>query len=66
MAQTAGVFSALVGGVILFFPLAHHRPAAAPHETGNRTDRQARNRLPTPSLALVDAQSVKLAPRLGQ
>ena len=36
------------------------------NEAGNRADRLARNRLPTPSLALVDAQSVKLAPRLGQ
>ena len=32
----------------------------------NRADRLAQGRLPTPSLALVDAQSVKLAPRLGQ
>ena len=36
------------------------------NEAANRVDRLARNRLPTPSLALVDAQSVKLAPRLGQ
>jgi transposase len=36
------------------------------NEAANRADRLARNRLPTPSLALVDAQSVKLAPRLGQ
>lgn len=36
------------------------------NEAGNRVDRLARNRLPTPSLALVDAQSVKLVPRLNQ
>ncbi|MBG8553734.1 transposase [Hymenobacter sp. BT594] len=36
------------------------------NEAGNRADRLARNRLPIPSLALVDAQSVKLAPRLNQ
>ena len=36
------------------------------NEAGNRVDRLACNRLPTPSLALVDAQSVKLAPRLNQ
>ena len=32
----------------------------------NRADRLAQGRLPTPSLAVVDAQSVKLAPRLSQ
>jgi hypothetical protein len=36
------------------------------NEAANRADRLASQRLPTPSLALVDAQSVKLAPRLGQ
>ena len=36
------------------------------NEAANRADRLACKRLPTPSLALVDAQSVKLAPRLGQ
>ena len=36
------------------------------NQAHNRADRLARNRLPTPSLALVDAQSVKLAPRLNQ
>lgn len=36
------------------------------NEAGNRVDRLARTRPPTPSLALVDAQSVKLAPRLNQ
>jgi transposase len=35
-------------------------------QASNRADRLAQGRLPTPSLALVDAQSVKLAPRLGQ
>ena len=29
-------------------------------QASNRADRQAQGRLPTPSLALVDAQSVKL------
>jgi transposase len=33
------------------------------NEARNRADRLAGNRLLTPSLALVDAQSVKLAPR---
>ena len=32
----------------------------------NRANRLAQGRLPIPSLALVDAQSVKLAPRLDQ
>ena len=36
------------------------------NEAANRADRLACHRPPTPSLALVDAQSVKLAPRLGQ
>jgi len=36
------------------------------NEAANRADRLACGRLPTPSRALVDAQSVKLAPRLGQ
>ena len=35
-------------------------------QASNRADRLAQGQLPTPSLALVDAQSVKLAPRLGQ
>ncbi|MGY3086988.1 transposase [Hymenobacter sp. UYAg731] len=35
-------------------------------EAANRVDRLARNRLPTPWLALVDVQSVRLAPRLSQ
>jgi transposase len=35
-------------------------------QASNRADRQARHRPPTPSLGLVDAQSVNLAPRLGQ
>jgi transposase len=35
-------------------------------QAGNRAARLTQGRLPTPSLALVDAQSVKLAPRLGQ
>lgn len=35
-------------------------------EAANRADRLAAQRPPTPSLALVDAQSVKLAPRLNQ
>ncbi|RZL16068.1 MAG: IS5 family transposase [Hymenobacter sp.] len=34
-------------------------------QASNRADRLAQGRLPTPSLALVDAQRVKLAPRLG-
>lgn len=33
------------------------------NEAANRADRLACNRLPTPSLALVNAQSVKLAQR---
>lgn len=36
------------------------------NQASNRADRLAQGRLPTPSLALVDAQRVKLAPRLGQ
>lgn len=36
------------------------------NEASNRADRLARNRLPTPSPVLVDAQSVKLAPRPNQ
>jgi transposase len=36
------------------------------NQASNRADRQAQHRSPTPSLALVDAQSVSLAPRLGQ
>jgi transposase len=35
-------------------------------QASNRADRLAQQRLPTPSLALVDAQSVSLAPRLGE
>ena len=35
-------------------------------QASNRADRLAQGRLPTPSLVLVDAQSVKLAPRLDQ
>ena len=35
-------------------------------QASNRANRLAQGRLPTPSLALVDAQSVKLTPRLGQ
>ena len=35
-------------------------------QASNRADRLAQGRRPTPSLALVDAQSVKLAPRLNQ
>lgn len=35
-------------------------------QVSNRADRLAQGRRPTPSLALVAAQSVKLAPRLGQ
>jgi transposase len=35
-------------------------------QASNRADRLAQGRLPTPSLALVDAQSVNLAPRLDQ
>jgi transposase len=35
-------------------------------QASNRADRLARGRLPMPALALVDAQSVKLAPRLAQ
>lgn len=34
-------------------------------QASNRADRRAQGRRPTPSLALVDAQSVKLAPRRG-
>ena len=33
-------------------------------QASNRADRLAQQRSPTPSLALVDAQSVSLAPRL--
>ncbi|NKI91326.1 transposase [Hymenobacter sp. 1B] len=36
------------------------------NEAANRADRLACNRRPTPSLALVDAQSVNQAPRLNQ
>ena len=36
------------------------------NQASNRADRLAQGRLPTPSLALVDAQRVKLVPRLGQ
>jgi transposase len=36
------------------------------NHASNRADRLAQGRLPTPALALVDAQSVNLAPRLGQ
>ncbi len=36
------------------------------NQASNRADQLAQGRLPKPSLALVDAQSVKLAPRLGQ
>lgn len=36
------------------------------NQASNRADRLAQGRRPTPSLALVDAQSVKLAPRLRQ
>jgi transposase len=35
-------------------------------QASNRADRLAQGRLPTPSLALVDAQSIKLAPRMSQ
>lgn len=35
-------------------------------QASNRADRLAQGKLPTPSLALVDAQSIKLAPHLGQ
>lgn len=37
-----------------------------PNQVSNRADRLAQGQLPTPLLALVDAQSVKLAPSLGQ
>ena len=36
------------------------------NEDGNRANQLERNQLPTPSLALLDAQSVKLASRLNQ
>lgn len=35
-------------------------------QASKRAERLAQGRLPTPSLAPVDAQSVKLAPRLGK
>jgi transposase len=35
-------------------------------QASNRADRLSQGQLPTPSLALVDAQRVNLAPRLGQ
>lgn len=41
-------------------------PLARLKQASNRADRLAQGRRPTPSLALVDAQSVKWAPRLRQ
>jgi hypothetical protein len=55
----ARLFSTLAGRVLVLSQLAHRRPAGPP-QPGQQP------RQPTPSLALVDAQSVKLAPRLRQ
>ena len=62
MAKPARLFSTLARGVVWRADSTFERLS----QTSNRADRLAQGRLPIPSLALVDAQSVKLAPRLGQ
>ena len=66
IAKPAYLFSTLAGGLLLLCAVGADGTFERLSQASNRADRLAQGRLPTPSLALVDAQSVKLAPRLGQ